>query len=370
MSIGITFLEHFQALEDPRQVIKVWYPLDEILLLCLCAVICGAETFVDIADYGQNKLDFLRTLLPFKNGIPSHHTIGEVLSRLDPDAFQIAFANWVRSLQKDLPQIVAIDGKTLRHSFNGGCPATHMVSAWACDQHLVLGQEKVDTKSNEITAIPELLKLLMLKGAIVTIDAMGCQRTIVEKILEKGADYVISLKGNQGMLYQDIQEFFQHQRKEGFRHSRVDMFKTIEKGHGRLEERCYWSCDDVEWLEAHHQWPGLKSISVVQSRRTVGEYVQEETRYHISSLPMNAQKAAEAIRSHWQVENKLHWVLDVVFSDDQCRVRTDDSPQNFHVLKQMAVNLSGQVHTKISMRRKRKQAGWNDQFLLDILNGS
>jgi predicted transposase YbfD/YdcC len=370
MSAGILFLEHFEALEDPRQLIKVFYPLNEILLLCLCAVICGAETFVDIVDYGRNKLYFLRTFLPFENGVPSHNTIGAVLSRLDPEAFQKAFVAWATSLQKELPNIVAIDGKTLRHSFTGGCPATHMVSAWACNQRLVLGQEKVDSKSNEITAIPKVLELLMLKGAIVTIDAMGCQRAIAEKILEKEADYVIGLKGNQGTLHEDVVEFFQQQRQEDFRCSRAETFKSAEKGHGRVEERCYWSCNDIEWLQERHQWPGMQSIAAVHSRRIMGEKIEEDTRYFISSLPMDVKKVAEAIRDHWQVENSLHWVLDMVFLDDQCRVRTDYSPQNFHVVKQMALNLLGQVHMKLSMRRKRKTAGWNDQILLDILKGA
>lgn len=366
-AVTIVFLENFQALEDPRQLIKVLYPLREILLLSLCAVISGAETFVDIVDYGNNKLDFLRQLMPFERGIPSPDTVGAVFSSLDAKVFQECFVQWVSGLQRMLPEVIAIDGKTLRGSGDVSHNPIHMVSAWACHQRLVLGQEKVDAKSNEITAIPKLLELLVLKGAIVTLDAMGCQRSIAEKILEKQADYVLALKGNQGTLAEDVREFFRHQKSEQFRHSRVDTYECTEESHGRLEVRRCYSTDDVAWLVERHAWPGLRSIAVIESERTNNGKTQTETRLYLSSLPMDASKAAEAIRSHWQVENCLHWVLDVIFFDDRCRVRKDNAPHIFHGIKQMALNLLKQVPGKKSMRLKRKSAGWNDQFLLETL---
>ena len=368
--ISIVFLEHFQALEDPRQLTKVIYPLHEVLLLSLCAVISGAETFIDIADYGKEKEAFLKQLSPFKNGIPSHDTIGAIFSHLDPDGFQKCFVSWVSSLQKILPDIVSIDGKALCGAHNAGEPVLYMVSAWACRQRLVLGQEKVADKSNEITAVPKLLEMLMLKGAIVTLDAMGCQRTIAEGILEKEADYVLALKGNQGTLHDDVVQFFEQQLKEGFRHSRVDTLEKTEKSHGRLEFRRYTSTDDVDLLQERHNWPGLKSIVLVETRRSEHGKTQTEKRFYISSLPMDTERISEAIRSHWQVENCLHWVLDVVFLDDHCRVRKDNSPHIFHIVKQMALNLIKQVQDKKSIRRKRKSAGWNNQFLLQVLHGT
>lgn len=366
-TLSIVFLENFQSLEDPRQLIKVLYPLQEILLLSLCAVISGAETFVDIVDYGHNKLEFLRQLRPFEKGIPSPDTLGAVFSSLNPKAFQECFVQWVSSLQQTLPDIVAIDGKTLCGSGDISHSPIHMVSAWACNQRLVLGQEKVDAKSNEITAIPKLLELLILKGAIVTLDALGCQRSIAEKILEKEADYVLALKGNQGSLAQDVREFFAHQKTQQFRHSQVDIYENREESHGRIEIRRCYSTDDVEWLNQRHAWPGLCSIVMIEAERTSRGKTQIETRFYLTSLAMDAEKAANAIRSHWQVENSLHWVLDVVFLDDQCRIRKDHAPQNFHIVKQMALNLIRQAPGKKSVRLKRKSAGWNDRFLLEIL---
>lgn len=367
-TIRIAFLAHFEALKDPRQLVKVVYPLNEILLLTLCAVLSGEETWLDIAEYGEEKLDFLRTLLPFERGTPSHDTLGEVFTNLDPKAFRECFVAWVSSLQQECREIVAIDGKTLRGSFDGEQKAIHMVSAWACGQRLVLGQEKVDDKSNEITAIPKLLDLLVLKGAIVTLDAMGCQREIAQKILDKKADYVLALKGNQGALYQDVTEFLDGAE---FSRSRQDYYENVEKGHGRIEVRRCWSTDDVDWLRKRHQWPGLRSIIRIESTRTVkGKPPSTEHRYYLASLPMDATEVAKAIRSHWEVENSLHWVLDVVFKDDDCRIRKDYSPQNFHVVKQMALNLVRKLPGKQSLRLKRKIAGWNNRKLLDILTAT
>lgn len=366
-TVSIAFLEHFEALKDPRQLIKVIYPLNEILLLVLCAVISGEDTWQDIAFYGEEKLDFLRTLLPFKRGVPSHDTLGEVFSNLEPKSFQSCFLSWVESVQQSCREIVAIDGKTLRGSFEGESKAIHMVSAWACQQRMVLGQEKVEEKSNEITAIPKLLEILVLKGAIVTIDAMGCQQEIAQKILDKQADYVLALKGNHKLLHQDVTEFLIQQRQENFRRSRCDYYESTEKGHGRVEVRRCWSTDDVEWLRERHNWPGLQSIVLVESSRTVKANTTTEQRYYLSSLPMNATEAAHAIRSHWQIENSLHWVLDVVFRDDDCRVRKKHAAQNLHMVKQLVLSLLKRFPGKRSLRAKRKLAGWNNQTLLHIL---
>jgi len=368
--ISVGFLEHFQALEDPRQLRKVLYPLNEILLLVLCGVICGSETWIDIAEYGEEKLDFLRNFAPFEKGTPSHDTLGEVFSNLDPKSFQTCFIAWADSFQRACREIVAIDGKTLRHSFDQEHKAIHMVSAWACQQRMVLGQEKVDEKSNEITAIPKLLELLVLKGAIVTIDALGCQREIAQKILERNADYILALKGNQGELHQDVAEFLEHQRSENFVRSRCDYYESVEKGHGRIESRRCWATDDVLWLKERHDWPGLQSIVLVESSRTRNGNTETERRYYLCSLPMDATEAARAIRSHWQVDNSLHWVLDVVFRDDDCRVRKDYSPQNFHMVKQLALNILRRSPEKKSLRLRRKSAGWNNQNLLKILQAS
>lgn len=367
MSIGISFLSHFEALSDPRQLIKVLYPLNEILLLSLCAILCGGEGPQDIEDYGHDKLDFLRRILPFNNGVPDHNTIGRVLSGLDPVEFQKIFIEWVTSLQKELPDVIAIDGKTLRHSFDTNHPAIHMVSAFACNQRLVLAQQKVDEKSNEIRAVPKLLDLLVLKGAIVTADAMSCQREITQKVVEKEGDYLFSLKGNQGTLHADVKEFLDQQIKDNFKKSRVDKFESQEKGHGRIESRICYSCNDIEWLQKRHAWPGLQSIVALYSKRTIGDKVEEETRYFISSLPMNAEKAAHAVRAQWGIENQVHWVLDVVFLDDQCRVRKDFAPQNLHVIKQSALNILRQAPDNKSLRRKRKSADRNDDYLLQVL---
>lgn len=242
-----------------------------------------------------------------------------------------------------------------------------MVSAWACHQRMVLAQVKTEEKSNEITAIPKLLEILMLKGAIVTIDAMGCQREIAQQIIEKGADYVLALKGNQGSLYEDVTEFLSEHRKSRFRHIAHDIFQSLEKGHGRVEKRTCYCSNDVDWLTERHHWPGLQSIVLVESARTLNGQTTLEVRYYISSLPLNAQEMAQAIRSHWQVENSLHWVLDVIFKDDQSRVRKDYSPQNFHRVKQLALNLLTKDPGKKSLRRKRKAANRDSKALISIL---
>ena len=353
--IGV--LHYFEELRDPRQEWKISHLLSEILLLVILGVLCGAETFHDIEIYGEKKLDFLRQFSPFANGIPSEYTLQDLFSRLNPRVFEACFTNWVTSLRQNLSgEVVAIDGKSLRRSFNKGCGerALHLVSAWASRQRLSLSQVAVDSKSNEIKAIPELLELLVLKGAIVTIDAMGCQSDIAKAILEQEADYMLALKGNQESLHEDVTEFFEKEIKESFRFSTVDTHTTLDKGHGRIEKRKVYSTGDVAWLrERHPKWGSIASIVAVCSERSIQQTKTSETRFYISSLVPDAKKAADVIRSHWGVENEVHWLLDVVFKEDDCRIRTEDAPRNFAVIRKIALNLIRLTKEKITVRKKR-----------------
>jgi predicted transposase YbfD/YdcC len=348
----------------------VLYPLEEILLLCLCAVISGADCWVEIALYGQQRLAFLRRFLPFKHGVPSHDQLGIVFARLDAQQFQSCFVAWVERFTDAVRGVVAIDGKTLRRSFDhaAGQGPIQMISAWSSRQRLVLGQRQVAEKSNEITAIPKLLELLELQGAVVTLDAMGCQRAIAEQIVTQGADYVLGLKGNQGTLHEDVALLFDEQQG-GLAGLQVTVHQTCEKDHGRLETRRVVATEQIAWLHDSHAWPGLRSIAKVESRRELlaeGK-MEEETRYYLSSLPGSAQQIGEAVRSHWDVENGLHWVMDMVFRDDECRIRTQNAPANFATIKHMASNLLRRGKGKHSMRASRHIAAWNEDFLYSLL---
>ena len=365
----IGFLDHFADLEDPRQINKSLYPLQEVLLQVLCAVLSGADDWVAIALYGEKKLDFLRRFLPYENGTPSHDQLGYLFARIDEKRFQQCFINWVTCLRQALKGVVAIDGKTLRRSFDatGKKGAIHMVSAWCSEQNLVLGQVKVDEKSNEITAIPELLDLLQIHGAIVTIDAMGCQRDIARRIIEKKADYIFSLKGNQGTLRDDVELFFEEQIKVDFADTTVTCHEAIEKSHGRIEVRKVTVCTDIEWLQQLHDWPGLASIVMVEYTAEGNGKTRREVRFFISSLRVEAEAMAAYIRDHWGVENGLHWVMDMVFRDDECRIRKDSAPANFAVVKHMVSNILRSSKGKQSMRQKRHAAAWDDDFLFDMI---
>jgi predicted transposase YbfD/YdcC len=365
----VEWLEHFQEIEDPRQSGKVAYPLEEMLLQCLLAVLAGADSWVEIAEFGKKKLDFLRRFLTFEHGTPSHDQFGNLFAALDADAFQNCFIAWVASLTKLGPEIVAIDGKTLRRSYQeGGAKApVHMISAWSARQRLVLGQRKVADKSNEITAIPELLDLLTVKGAIVTIDAMGCQKEIARKIVAKTADYVLALKGNQGSLSEDVELFFSEQKACKFRDIVVDQHQTLEKSHGRIETRTYTSIDAIDWLKERHAWASLTSIVMVESiREIIGGKTEQETRFYISSLAADAERQGEAIRGHWGVESH-HWVMDMVFRDDECRIRKANAPANFVTIKHIASNLMRRAPGKHSMRVKRRLAAWDDAYLASLI---
>jgi predicted transposase YbfD/YdcC len=364
---AIVFLSYVNDLPDPRQLGKVLYRLDEVLLLSLLAVLAGAETFVDIALFGTKKLAFLRRFRPFLDGTPSHDHLGDIFASLDSEAFQRCFTRWVASLTGVPEGVIAIDGKTARGSqTRGGKASIHMVSAFAAWQRLVLGQVKVAEKSNEITAIPKLLNMLAIEGAIVTIDAMGCQRHISREIIDKKADYVLALKGNQSTLRDDVALFVAEQRANGFRDTKISRDETVDGDHGRIETRTTTVIHDVSWLEKH-KWPGLNSIVIVDSQRDINGKIERETRFYITSLVLLAHQLGPIVRSHWAIDNNLHWVLDMVFRDDECRIRTNHAPADFTTIKHIALNLLGNAPGKLSLRLKRKAAAWDDDYLASLI---
>ena len=366
---AVVFLDYFRDMPDARQRGKVVYPLDEVLLLCLLAVLAGAETFVDIARFGDKKIEFLRRFRPFCDGTPSHDHLGDIFATLDAEHFQRCFVSWVAALTGAAAEVIAIDGKTSRRSFQkkGGKPAIHMVSAFAARQRLVLGQVKVAEKSNEIVAIPKLLDMLAVEGAIVTIDAMGCQRDIAQKIIDKKADYVLALKGNQGLLREDVEVFMAEQKAASFQNTTISRHETVDGDHGRIETRTTTVIHDTAWLQDRHDWPGLKAVVMVQSTREIDGKIEQETRFYITSLVLLANLLGPIIRSHWAVENSLHWVMDMIFRDDECRVRTEHAPANFTTIKHMAHNLIRKAPGKDSLRLRRKTAAWDDDFLASLI---
>ncbi len=366
---AVVFLRHFRDLPDPRQRGKVTYPLDEVLLVCLLGVLAGSETFVDIARFGDTKLEFLRRFRPFRDGTPSHDHLGDIFATLDAEQFQRCFVSWVASLTETPAGVIAIDGKTSRRSDQkkGGKSPIHMVSAFAARQRLVLGQVKVAEKSNEIVAIPKLLEMLEIRGAIVTIDAMGCQRDIAQKIVDKKADYVLALKGNQGSLREDVELFATEQKATGFKDTTISRNETVDGDHGRIETRTTTVIHDIAWLQERHDWPGLNGVVIVESTREIGDKVEQETRFYITSLVLLADLLGPIVRSHWAVENSLHWVMDMIFRDDECRVRTDHAPANFTTVKHIAHNLIRKAPGKDSLRLRRKVAAWDDDFLASLI---
>jgi predicted transposase YbfD/YdcC len=366
---SVAFLRYFNDLPDPRQLGKVMYPLDEVLLLCLLAVLAGAETFCDISRFGDKKLDFLRRFRPFRDGTPSHDHLGDIFATLDAEQFQRCFVAWVAALPGVPGEVIAIDGKTSRRSYQkkAGKAAIHMVSAFAARQRLVLGQVKVAEKSNEIIAIPKLLDMMAIEGAIVTIDAMGCQRDIAQKIIDKKADYVLALKGNQGSLRDDVDLFVAEQNTKSFKNTQISRDETIDGDHGRIETRTTTVIHDVAWLQERHQWPGLKAVVIVESSREIGDKIERESRFYITSLLVLATLLGPIVRSHWAIENSLHWVMDMIFRDDECRIRTDHAPANFTTIKHMALNLIRKARGKDSLRLRRKIAASHDDFLASLI---
>jgi predicted transposase YbfD/YdcC len=364
---------HFADLKDPRIDRTRRYELLDIVVITVCAVICGAEGWVDIANYGVAKYKWLKTFLDLPEGIPSHDTFRRVFCLLDPQAFQACFQSWIDALSAGLGlKRVAIDGKTLRRSFDRatGKTALHLVSAWATEQHLVLGQVAVDSKSNEITAIPKLLALLDVSGAIVTIDAMGCQKDIAATIREGGGDYVLTVKDNQPHLLEDIERCFEQALDKDFVGLQHSEHIEVYKGHGRVETHHVYTILHPEGIRDLALWKDLKAITLICSeRQEKGKEDTVELRYYIGSKAAKAVAYARYVRGHWGIENGLHWVLDVSFDEDRSRMRTDHSAENMALLRRLALSLLKQHGGKGSIRGKRKQSGWNDQVLVEILSG-
>ena len=327
---------------------------------------------VEIENYGIAKQEGLETFLELPNGIPAHDTFERMFARLRPKQVQQWFLNWVQAVFSITDgQLISLDGKTLRGSYDRGDKQgmIYMVSAWASENRLVLGQRKVSEKSNEITAIPELLKVLNLNGAVVTIDAMGCQTEIAAQIVAQQGDYVLALKGNQGNLHQDVQQLFDHAHNQNFRDIEHDFYETQEQGHGREELRRYWMMGNTEYLIGAENWANLTTIGCVESQRKVGDKITSEKRYYLLSLPLDAIRFAHAVRGHWGIENQLHWVLDVGFREDQSRFTQGYGAENLAVIRHLAVNLLSQEKSaKGGTRARRLKAGWDDQYLTKILS--
>ena len=367
-----SIFQQFKSLQDPRGKLGRRHSLSSMLTIAICAVICGSDGWTDIEEFGNAKLAWFKTFLDLPHGVASHDTFGRVFAALKPAGFERCFRRWVKGLVKaSKGRLIAVDGKTLRRSFDqaAGKAAIHMVSAFASANRLVFGQIKTSAKSNEITAIPKLLTLLDLKGAVVTIDAMGCQRAIAQEIIKGHGDYVLAVKENQRTLHAKVKTLLDEAVAQKFKGLSGDCFNQTNKGHGRIETRTCWSTGEIHHLKGIGHWAGFKSVAMMHARRTLGGKVQQECRYYISSLDgEDAQALAEAIRMHWGVENPLHWILDVQFDEDQSRVRTGYGAENLSRLRRIALNkLQAETSQKRSIRAKRLRAGWDHDYLLQIL---
>lgn len=375
-----SLLEHFQSLPDPRVERTKEHALIDILVIAVCTLLCAGESFNDMEEFGHAKHDWFKTFLTLRHGIPSHDTFNRVFAALDPQAFLECFLRWTQSLRRAVAQeIVALDGKALRRALNADQSVKYVVSAWAEDNGLVLGQLKVADKSNEITAVPALLRALELSGCIVTLDAMGCQKKIAQEIIEADADYVLALKGNHEVVHAEVKTFLEAAVAEraaphppAAKLSRaaanLAVWETTEKDHGRLETRRYYQSAELGWFADRDQWEGLRTVGMVEAVREIGKERTVERRFYLSSLPLNAETLARAVRGHWGVENKLHWVLDVCFREDQSRARAGYAAENLATLRRLALNLLKREKTKRrGIKGKQLAASWNHAYLLRLL---
>lgn len=369
--ISKSLLDHFSALDDPRQSGKVIYPLQEVLLVVLCGTLAGAEDFVELRIWAKNHMDFLTRFYDFKRGIPAHDTYNDVMNALPKDLFADCFMAWVATLRESEADIIAIDGKTSRRARSKDGKPLHMVSAWAARQCLVLGQEEASVKENEITAIPRLLAKLELKGALVTIDAMGCHRQIAQAVIDGGGDYLVGLKANWRRLLAETESAF-----DTAPDTTLDTHETTDADHGRIETRTHAVIHEVGWMGQdrkdpdHREMPGAAMVGRIKSRIEKDGQVSVSTRYFISSLAMNAQDFAKAARAHWGIESRLHWVLDVVFHDDLMRLRTANGPANMTTIKHCCVNIVHAIDDKNSLKSRRKTLGWDKNYLYEALTGA
>jgi predicted transposase YbfD/YdcC len=376
----LSLIPHFQNLPDPRVNRTRDHDLIDILVIAICTLLCGGETFNDMEDFGHAKHDWFKTFLTLRNGIPSHDTFNRLFAALDPQAFGDCFVRWTQSLRRAVAQeIVALDGKALRRALDAGQSMKYMVSAWAQSNELVLGQWKVADKSNEITVVPELLRALELAGCIVTLDAMGCQKKIAREIHEADADYVLALKGNQETVHEEVKTCLDAALLEraaprpagarlSFGAATLAVWETVEKDHGRIETRRYYQSAELDWFADRAKWEGLRSVGMVEAIREAGGQTSVERRYYLSSLPLGVETFARAVRGHWGVENKLHWVLDVWFREDQSRARAGHAAENLATLRRLALNLLKRERTKKrGLRGKQLNAGWDHAYLLRLL---
>ena len=363
---------HFGNLRDPRAAHSIEHKLLDILVISICGTISGANDFTAISEYGKSKEKWLKTFLELENGIPSADTFERIFARLNPSELQKCFIGWMEAVHKTTDgELINIDGKTLRGAKEAGNSRSliHMVSVWSATQHLVLGQKKVSEKSNEITAIPPLLEMLAIRGCLVSIDAMGCQTEIAKIIIEQGADYVLALKGNQGNLHDDVSQLFTSARAQKFHNIEHQFHSTVEKGHGRIEKRSYWTMGNTEFLIGAEKWTGLKSIGMVESERNVNGVVSIQQRYYILSIESDVRRFSQSVRSHWSIENQLHWILDVGFDEDASQCCRGYTAENLAVIRHVGLNLlSRDKKTKVGVKTKRLKAGWDDNYLKHILN--
>ena len=367
--MSASLIDHFSSLEDPRIERNKRHALLDILVLVVSAVCSNAKGWEAIEDFGHAKLDWLRQYVPLANGVPSRDCIEYVMTRLSPVKFRECFINWTQAVKREVQEVVAIDGKTARGSrdrANGGKPL-HMVTAWACENRLVLAQEATDEKSNEITAIPKLLELLELKGCIVTLDAMGCQRAIAEQIKGQQGDYVMGLKGNQSNLHEAVDDYFTTAREHAFKAVPYAYTEEVDKDHGRLDIRRYWITEDLTTLPNSEVWTGLRSIGMVERECLQGDTTTVERRFFIASLPADAQLFAKTVRGHWEIENTLHWRLDVTFSEDASRIRKENGPAMMTSIRHLCINLFEREGSKLSLPKKQNKAAWDDTYRAKVL---